>query len=146
MKHISISIGEQRLYLLENDKVLSEFTISSAANGIGFDQGSYCTPTGRLVIQEKIGDGEPSGTMTIFIRRLINWPVDGAPDKNRHRGSLVVGKGHALVDGLPLFPAIPHSPMLSLSRLYLGYFSLQPTHRPQKFCAVPDLSRPEYHP
>lgn len=34
-----------------------------------------------------------------------NWPVHESPDKYRHRGSLVVGKGHALVDGLQLYPA-----------------------------------------
>lgn len=63
MKHISISIGEQKLYLLDDDKVLAEYVVSSAANGIGFEEGSYCTPTGRFVIQEKIGDGEPVGTI-----------------------------------------------------------------------------------
>lgn len=34
-----------------------------------------------------------------------NWPLTDSPDKYRHRGSLVVGKGHALVDGLQLYPA-----------------------------------------
>ena len=63
MKHISISIGEQKLSLLDDDKVLAEYVISSAANGIGFQEGSYCTPTGRFVIQEKIGDGEALGTI-----------------------------------------------------------------------------------
>ena len=67
MKHISISIGEQKLSLLDDDKVLAEYVISSAANGIGFQEGSYCTPTGRFVIQEKIGDGE--ALRTIFKAR-----------------------------------------------------------------------------
>ncbi len=61
-------------------KVLSEFTISSAANGIGFEQGSYCTPTGRFVIQEKIGDGEPSDT--IFKSRKPTGIWDGTPCDN----------------------------------------------------------------
>eukprot|EP01052_Picozoa_sp_SAG31_P075228 SAG31_NODE_34404_length_333_cov_0.880342_1_plen_51_part_10 len=51
MKYISISIGEEKIRLLDNEKVVAEYTISSAANGIGFDEGSYCTPTGRFVIQ-----------------------------------------------------------------------------------------------
>ena len=34
-----------------------------------------------------------------------NWADDNAPDKHRYRGSLVVGKEHALVDGLELYPA-----------------------------------------
>jgi len=34
-----------------------------------------------------------------------NWPAEESSDKYRHRGSLVVGKGYALVDGLELYPA-----------------------------------------
>lgn len=33
-----------------------------------------------------------------------NWPATESPDKYRHKGSLVVGKGYALVDGLELYP------------------------------------------
>ena len=34
-----------------------------------------------------------------------NWAVNETPDRQRHRGSLVVGKGYALVNGLELYPA-----------------------------------------
>ncbi|MBT8038518.1 MAG: hypothetical protein KJO21_13355 [Verrucomicrobiae bacterium] len=37
-----------------------------------------------------------------------NWPPNEPPEKYRHRGSLVIGQGHALVDGLQLFPATPN--------------------------------------
>ena len=77
MKQISISIGEQKLYLLDDDEVCAEFIISSAANGVGFQEGSYCTPTGRFVIQEKIGDGEP--IRTIFKSRKPVGVWDGSP-------------------------------------------------------------------
>lgn len=77
MKHISISIGGQTLRLLDDSEVLAEYSISSAANGIGFGEGSYCTPTGRFVIQEKIGDGEPLGT--IFRSREPVGIWDGEP-------------------------------------------------------------------
>jgi lipoprotein-anchoring transpeptidase ErfK/SrfK len=77
MKHIAVSIGEQKLRLLDDESVISEYTISSAANGIGFEEGSYCTPTGRFVIQEKIGDGEPLGTM--FKSRMPAGIWDGEP-------------------------------------------------------------------
>ncbi|MBT7960253.1 MAG: L,D-transpeptidase [Akkermansiaceae bacterium] len=75
MKYISISIGEEKIRLLDNERVVAEYTISSAANGIGFDEGSYCTPTGRFVIQEKIGEGEP--LHTIFKSRLSVGIWDG---------------------------------------------------------------------
>ena len=61
--HINVSIGEQKLRLFEGDALMAEYVISSAANGIGFDEGSYCTPTGRFEVSEKIGEGEPSGTI-----------------------------------------------------------------------------------
>ncbi|MFK7911938.1 MAG: hypothetical protein AB8F34_15255 [Akkermansiaceae bacterium] len=43
--------------------------------------------------------------LTFRVFHKANWPVGESPDKHRHRGSLVVGKGHALVDGLELYPA-----------------------------------------
>lgn len=61
--HIHVSITDQALTLVDNDEVLAEYSISSAANGIGFEEGSYCTPTGRFEVSEKIGDGEPLGTV-----------------------------------------------------------------------------------
>jgi len=60
---LEISIAAQRLRLMEGGKCLAEYTISTAANGPGFEEGSYCTPTGRFVIAEKFGSGEPLGTI-----------------------------------------------------------------------------------
>ena len=73
--HINVSIGEQKLRLFEGDALMAEYVISSAANGIGFDEGSYCTPTGRFEVSEKIGEGEPSGT--IFRSRQPTGVWDG---------------------------------------------------------------------
>jgi len=73
--HINVSIGEQKLSLFEGDALMAEYVISSAANGIGFDEGSYCTPTGRFEVSEKIGEGEPSGT--IFRSRQPTGVWDG---------------------------------------------------------------------
>lgn len=41
--------------------------------------------------------------VTIFHK--ANWPLTDSPDKHRHRGSLVIGHGYALVDGIQLYPA-----------------------------------------
>ena len=75
--HIYISIGEQKLRLFEGDALVAEYAISSAANGIGFEEGSYCTPTGRFEVSEKIGDGEP--LRTIFKSRMPMGTWDGTP-------------------------------------------------------------------
>lgn len=78
--YINVSIGEQKLRLFEGNVLMAEYVISSAANGIGFDEGSYCTPTGRFEVSEKIGEGEPSGT--IFRSRQPCGVWDGTHSDN----------------------------------------------------------------
>ena len=78
--HIQVSIADQTLSLLENDELLVSYTISSAANGLGFEEGSYCTPTGNFEVCEKIGEGEQSGT--IFKSRLPTGLWDGTPEES----------------------------------------------------------------
>jgi lipoprotein-anchoring transpeptidase ErfK/SrfK len=68
MPRIEISIARQRLALLdEGGRTILEFDISSARNGPGELNGSYCTPRGRHVIRAKIGTGQPVNT--VFVRR-----------------------------------------------------------------------------
>ncbi|MDG1358212.1 MAG: L,D-transpeptidase [Akkermansiaceae bacterium] len=74
--HIYISIGEQKLRVLEGETLDAEYIISTSANGIGFDEGSYCTPTGRFEVSEKIGGGEP--LRTIFKSRKPVGIWDGS--------------------------------------------------------------------
>lgn len=61
--HIHISIKDQSLTLTHNGELVATYIISSASNGIGCEEGSYCTPTGRFEIREKIGDGAELGTV-----------------------------------------------------------------------------------
>ncbi len=65
--HLEVSIDDQKLRVIRDGQIEREFTVSSAAKGIGFTPGSHRTPTGRFVIAEKIGDGMPAGT--IFVSR-----------------------------------------------------------------------------
>ena len=41
------------------------YLISSAKNGVGEVEGSYCTPRGRFQIAKKIGDGLPVGSVLV---------------------------------------------------------------------------------
>ena len=61
--HIHISIKDQSLTLTHNGELVATYIISSASNGIGCEEGSYCTPTGRFEIREKIGGGAELGTV-----------------------------------------------------------------------------------
>jgi len=75
--HLYVSIGEQKLRLLEGEDVVAEYVISTSANGAGFEEGSYCTPTGRFEVSEKIGGDQSPGT--IFKSRQPIGVWDGEP-------------------------------------------------------------------
>ncbi len=65
---IVISIPEQQLELTDDaDRPLRRYAVSTAANGAGEEQDSYCTPRGRHVIRAKIGAGQPAGA--VFVQR-----------------------------------------------------------------------------
>lgn len=68
MPRIDINIGLQRLDLLDNNgELLKRYSISSAKNGVGELNGSFCTPRGRHIIRAKIGAGQPFNT--VFVER-----------------------------------------------------------------------------
>ena len=57
---INIHIATQTLELLDDaGKVLRHYPVSTAANGVGQENGSYCTPRGKHIIRAKIGAGQP---------------------------------------------------------------------------------------
>ena len=60
---IEISLKDQKLFLKNDGEVNEIFNISTAAKGPGEIQGSECTPRGRHVICEKIGNNCSSGTV-----------------------------------------------------------------------------------
>lgn len=65
---ININIGSQRLDLLNaQERVIKQYLISSAKNGTGQENGSFCTPLGKHVIRAKIGAGQ--AVNTVFIKR-----------------------------------------------------------------------------
>lgn len=66
--HINISIAEQTLTVLNSDgELLAQFPVSTAANGVGCEKESGCTPLGAHIIRAKIGEGAPINA--VFIGR-----------------------------------------------------------------------------
>ena len=66
--HIDISIQDQTLTLLDNaGELLAQFPVSTAANGVGCEKNSGCTPLGKHIIRAKIGEGAP--TNAVFVGR-----------------------------------------------------------------------------
>lgn len=65
---IDITIATQQLDLLDDDgKIIRQYPISSAKNGTGQENGSFCTPLGKHVIRAKIGADQPVNA--VFIKR-----------------------------------------------------------------------------
>jgi L,D-transpeptidase YbiS len=65
---IEIDLPSQTLTLYDNvGEVLRRYRVSTAKNGPGERNGSFCTPRGRHVIRAKIGAGEAENT--VFVRR-----------------------------------------------------------------------------
>ena len=68
MPRVNINISNQYLDLVDdNGIVIRHYSISSARNGVGELNGSYCTPRGRHIIRAKIGAGQPFNT--VFVER-----------------------------------------------------------------------------
>ena len=68
MARIVINIGRQQLDLFDDKGALvRRYAISSARNGVGERNGSYCTPRGRHMIRAKIGSGKQPNT--VFVER-----------------------------------------------------------------------------
>jgi lipoprotein-anchoring transpeptidase ErfK/SrfK len=65
---IEISISHQTLALFDNfGGVKAKYSISTAANGVGCEKNSGCTPLGQHVIRAKIGAGAIENT--VFVGR-----------------------------------------------------------------------------
>ncbi|SFV84671.1 Glutamate synthase [NADPH] large chain [hydrothermal vent metagenome] len=57
---ITISIADQTL-----EYQGKTYSISSAKNGVGEEEGSFCTPTGQFKISEKIGENLEVGSVLV---------------------------------------------------------------------------------
>lgn len=65
---IEISIPRQTLDLLDDaGRLVRRYAVSTAANGAGERNGSFCTPRGRHIVRAKIGAGAAANT--VFVRR-----------------------------------------------------------------------------
>ncbi|WP_456413008.1 L,D-transpeptidase family protein [Thiolapillus sp.] len=65
--HLQVRLATQELRLLEDEKLLVAYPVSTAANGPGMRAGSGCTPLGKHYIRLKIGEKCPLNT--VFVGR-----------------------------------------------------------------------------
>src|SRR5881396_4140718 len=77
MKSIHVSIRNQRLTLKEDETPIRSYPVSTSRFGIGAEEGSMKTPTGRFRVAEKIGADMPRDT--VFRSRVPLGPADPLP-------------------------------------------------------------------
>jgi lipoprotein-anchoring transpeptidase ErfK/SrfK len=77
MKTIHVSIRDQQLIVKENEQPVRTYPVSTSRFGIGTEEGSLKTPTGRFRVGRKIGGDMPSGT--VFVARVALQPDDAPP-------------------------------------------------------------------
>ena len=66
---LTVNIAAQKALLFEDGWKVKTYACSTSRVGIGEMNGSYCTPRGLHRIAEKVGDGQPAGT--IFKDRVV---------------------------------------------------------------------------
>lgn len=96
---IRVSVPAQTLDVISGNSVLASYPISTSKYGLGFEPGSYRTPTGRFRIAEMIGHGAqewsvfkarvptgeiamPEGDEDAILTRIL-W-LDGVDPGNRN--------------------------------------------------------------
>ena len=60
---VVISVKDQKLALLDHEKLVAIYPVSTSKYGLGDWRGSYRTPLGEMEIAQKVGDGMPPGTV-----------------------------------------------------------------------------------
>src|SRR4029453_16949989 len=77
MKSIHVSIRDQQLILKEDEQPIRTYPVSTSRFGIGMEEGSFKTPTGRFCVAKKIGSDMPNGT--VFVGRVPLQADEGLP-------------------------------------------------------------------
>jgi lipoprotein-anchoring transpeptidase ErfK/SrfK len=60
---VVVDVAAQTLQVLEGRKVAAQFPVSTSKFGLGFEEGSYRTPTGKFRVAQRIGAGAPAWTI-----------------------------------------------------------------------------------
>lgn len=80
--HVVISVKDQKLALLEREKLVAIYPVSTSKYGLGDWRGSFRTPLGELEIAQKVGDRMPPGTVFKDRRRTGEIVGPNAPGRD----------------------------------------------------------------
>ena len=70
---IIVNVKKQELQYWNNDQLECSYSISTAKNGVGEEQGSECTPRGQHIVRAKIGNG--AAINSIFVGRRFTSEI-----------------------------------------------------------------------
>jgi L,D-transpeptidase catalytic domain len=79
---LNVLIAKQRLDLLENNRVVRSYTVSTARNGPGEMSGSECTPRGLHQVRARIGAGV--AIYSVFVGRRLTGEIYSAELESRY--------------------------------------------------------------
>ncbi len=71
--HLTVHIASQQMTLHEDDGQCRTYSVSTASNGTGQQEGSWQTPLGRHVIKAKFGAGLPLNA--VFVARRFTGEI-----------------------------------------------------------------------
>ena len=80
--HVIISVKDQKLALLDREKLVAIYPVSTSKYGLGDWRGSFRTPLGELEIAQKVGDRMPPGTVFKDRRRTGEIVGPNAPGRD----------------------------------------------------------------
>jgi len=80
--HVVISVKDQKLALLDREKLVAIYPVSTSKYGLGDWRGSFRTPLGELEIAQKVGDGMPPGTVFKDRCRTGEIVIPNAPGRD----------------------------------------------------------------
>jgi lipoprotein-anchoring transpeptidase ErfK/SrfK len=80
--HVVISVKDQKLALLDREKLVATYPVSTSKYGLGDWRGSFRTPLGEMEIAQKVGDGMPPGTVFKDRRRTGEIVGPNAPGRD----------------------------------------------------------------
>jgi lipoprotein-anchoring transpeptidase ErfK/SrfK len=80
--HVVISVKDQKLALLDREKLVAIYPVSTSKYGLGDWRGSFRTPLGELEIAQKVGDRTPPGTVFKDRRRTGEIVLPNAPGRD----------------------------------------------------------------
>jgi len=83
-RHVLIDLATQSLELLEGDRVLGRYRVSTARNGPGEQRDSGCTPRGLHRVRIRIGANYPDGT--VFVGRRATGKIYDAELAGQYPG------------------------------------------------------------